>query len=369
MDHSINRQFGQLISRLIAGEHLSAEESYQAFCMVVNNEVTEMQQGAFLAALTGKGETAEEVAGGWKAIYELDTAKVALNRDLGLVDNCGTGMDSFKTFNISTAASILAAAGGVRVARHGARAISSVCGTVDMAEALGVDVECDVSCVARSIEEAGLGLFNGMSPKVHPVALGRILSQIHFGSPLNIAASLANPALPRMGVRGVYAKELIMPVARVMQTIGYTDATVIYGTITDSDQGMDEASVCGPTYGARLRGGEIHEFTLRPEACGLVSHAPDPLAADPDREQAALRMVALLHGRDDAVRRDALLLNTALLFELTGKTASIEQGVALAEACLNQGKAITTLSRWVRHQNRDPEQGLARLQGLIGQVQ
>ena len=236
MDLEKNQKLGQIITRLIAKEDISLKESHAAFSMVLGNEVSDMQQGAFLAALTAKGETADEIAGGWRAVYELDTQKVDLT-DLTIVDNCGTGMDSFKTFNISTAASLVAAAGGVTIARHGARAITSSCGTVDMAECLGVDMECSVELVEKSIRQAGIGLFNGMSPEVHPMALGRILSQICFGSPLNIAASLAHPALPKVAVRGVYSPSLIRPVAEVMQAIGYTDALVVYGGISGSETG------------------------------------------------------------------------------------------------------------------------------------
>ena len=368
MDIALNKDFGQVVTGLIRGESLNAEEAYKAFWQVLNNDISEMQQGAFLAALTAKGETAEEVAGGWKAIYELDTTKVSLHGKGPVVDNCGTGMDTYKTFNISTAASLVAASGGITVARHGARGITSSCGTVDIVEALGVDVECDVAYVAEAIDKVGVGLFNGMSPKVHPMALGRILSQIYFGSPLNIAASLANPALPKMAVRGVYAKNLVMPVAKVMQSIGYTKATVVYGGIDGSDKGMDEASVCGTTYGARLIDGEIREFTFTPEECGVKSHRSDALAADPDVDQAALKMVELLHGKGDSARRDAVLLNSGLLFELTGKASSIEQGVAMARECMKDGQPIGVLTRWVTEQNRDPDQGLAKLNALIQQV-
>lgn len=368
MDIGLNKDFGQVVTGLIRGESLNAEEAYNAFWQVLNNDISEMQQGAFLAALTAKGETAEEVAGGWKAIYELDTTKVSLQGKGPVVDNCGTGMDTYKTFNISTAASLVAASGGITVARHGARGITSSCGTVDIVEALGVDVECDVAYVGEAIDKVGIGLFNGMSPKVHPMALGRILSQIYFGSPLNIAASLANPALPKMAVRGVYTKNLVMPVAKVMQSIGYTKATVVYGGIDGSDKGMDEASVCGTTYGARLIDGEICEFTFAPEECGLKTHLPDALAADPDVDQAALKMVELLHGKGDSARRDAVLLNSGLLFELTGKASSVEQGVSMARECMKDGQPIGVLTRWVTEQNRDPDQGLSKLNALIQKV-
>ncbi|WP_136795238.1 anthranilate phosphoribosyltransferase [Desulfosediminicola ganghwensis] len=368
MDIDNNQKFGGLIGQLINKTDLSEAQSYEAFCMVLNNEVTEMQQGAFLAALTSKGESAPEVAGGWRAIYDLDTTKTHLRCADEVVDNCGTGMDSFKTFNISTAASIIAAAGGVKVARHGARAISSTCGTVDIAESLGVDVECSVDIVANSIETTGLGLFNGMSPQVHPLALGRILSQIRFGSPLNIAASLANPALPRYGVRGVYSRELLMPVARVMDSIGYLDAMVMYGSIEGSDKGMDEASVCGTTYGVRLHGGTLTEFSFTPEDCGLIQHQPEELAPETDRQEAAKQMLALLAGQINGAKRDAILLNSACIFHLRGLCTTMKEGVKMADAILTSGKALQLLHEWVRAQSSDREASLSRLEKLKSEV-
>lgn len=360
-----NRALGMIITRLIAKEDLSREEAYQAFCMVLNNEVSDMQQGAFLAALTGKGETAAEVAGGWQAVYELDTEKVSLT-GLPIVDNCGTGMDTFKTFNISTAASLVAAAGGVTIARHGARAITSSCGTVDMAEALGVDVECPVDVVAKSIKQSGIGLFNGMSPQVHPLALGRILSQVYFGSPLNIAASLAHPALPKMAVRGVYSPSLLMPVAEVMQTIGYTDALVVYGGIAGNVKGMDEASVCGTTSGVRLQGGLLSQFSFEPEDCGLQRHAPEALAPDPDRATAAAKMYQLLSGKGDDARTDAVILNSALIFFVRNMVTTIAEGVEKARDILRSGQPVAALRRWIEVQNIDPTAGMARLAELAG---
>ncbi len=362
MDMEKNRAMGQVITRLMHKENLSYQESHTAFCRVLSNEVSEMQQGAFLAALTAKGETADEVAGGWRAVYQLDTNKVAVGNSI--VDNCGTGMDSFKTFNISTAASLVAAAGGVTIARHGARAITSSCGTVDMVEAMGVDVECSVELVAKSISQAGIGLFNGMSPAVHPMALGRILSQICFGSPLNIAASLAHPALPKIAVRGVYSPALLQPVAEVMQAIGYTNALVVYGAITGSDKGMDEASVCGPTSAVRLQDGVLRSFSFQPEECGLQSHRPEALMPDRDRGTAAVKMYQLLAGRGEAARLDAIILNSALVFLVRGMVTTISEGVGKAREILLSGLALATLARWVEVQNSDPAVGLMRLATL-----
>lgn len=363
MDLDKNKHLGQIITRLIAKEDLSLTESHDAFTMVLGNAVSDMQQGAFLAALTAKGETADEVAGGWRAVYELDTQKVDLT-DLDIVDNCGTGMDSFKTFNISTAASIVAAAGGVTIARHGARAITSSCGTVDMAECLGVNVECSVELVEKSVRQTGIGLFNGMSPEVHPMALGRILSQICFGSPLNIAASLAHPALPKVAVRGVYTPALLRPVAEVMQAIGYSDALVVYGGISGSEKGMDEGSVCGITSAAHLQNGSITDLSFLPEDCGLQRHDCRLLAADQDKNHAAAKMYQLLAGKGEQARLDAVILNSGLIFFVQNTVATIGEGIDKARDILLSGQALTALKRWIEVQNVDPTAGFARLAEL-----
>lgn len=363
MDMDKNQKLGTYIGQLIRGESLLEKDAYDAFTMVLGNEVTEMQQGAFLAALTAKGETAQEVAAGWKAVYELDTEKVDFG-DLAVVDNCGTGMDTFKTFNISTAASLVAAAGDVKVARHGARAITSSCGTVDMAELLGVDVECGVDIVKNSVVEAGIGLFNGMSPAVHPMALGRILSQICFGSPLNIAASLAHPGLPKIAVRGVYSPSLLQPVAEVMQAIGYSDALIVYGAINDSEQGMDEASVCGETVGVQLKNGTIEPLSFMPEDVGLGLYSPDLIASEKNRDVAAKDMYQLLSGRGSAAKNDAVILNSGLIFYVQNSVPTLAKGVEKARELLLSGKAFTTLEQWVASQNRDADAGLARLEAL-----
>jgi len=360
-----DKEFGGLIVRLINKEDLSREETKKAFSVILRDETTEMQQGAFLAALCAKGETEEEVAGAWEAIYGLDTAKVNVSVEAPLVENSGTGMDSFKTFNISTAASVVAAAGGVIMARHGARALTSVCGTVDMAEALGVDVDCPIEVVAKSIVKAGLGLFNGMSPTVHPHALSRILSKIHFGSTLNIAASLANPAMPKVGVRGVFSKEMLIPVSKVMHAIGYERALVIYGEINGSNLGIDEASVCGTTHIVELNpDGTTHYYSIKPEQLGLSPHNPEDLKPNPKIDQEARKFVKLMKGEGDGARNDITAFNAALILYVAGKADSIEKGVDMAFQIISSGKAYQELERWVEEQNRYPDKGLEKVRSL-----
>ena len=180
---------------------------------------------------------------------ELDTTDVPEDLGVPLVENSGTGMDQLKTFNVSSAAAVVAAAGGARLARHGARALTSSCGTVDLLESVGIDVECDVETVAKSIREVGIGIFNGMSAKIHPRSLARILSQIRFGSTLNIAASLASPCRPTHALRGVYAKDVIPKAAAVMKEIGYERAMVVHGFDKNREKGMDELSTIGESDG------------------------------------------------------------------------------------------------------------------------
>ena len=363
-----NKQFGQIIMRLIKGGHMSRTEAYETFCTILKNEVTEMQQGAFLAALCAKGETEQEIAGAWQAIYELDTEKVTVRTARPLVENCGTGMDTFKTFNISTGASIVASAGGIPMARHGARALTSACGTVDIAETLGVDVECEVSVVAKSIEKTHLGLFNAMSPKTHPNALGRILSKIFFGSTLNIAASLANPALPKFGVRGVYSRDMLVPVSKVMRELGYLRALVVNGVIDESDDlSIDEASVIGPTYCAELtEDREIKEFKIQPSELGISNAKPQELSPHGTKEQEAKAMVDLLRGKGSQTRLYAIALNASLVFYVSGESPSIGDGFEKARKILDSGLGYEQLRRWVMTQNREPKSGLRRLEQVSG---
>ncbi len=365
MQTDLDRQFGGMIMGLIQKKDLTFKEAEEAFNTILKNETTDMQQGAFLAALTAKGETEAEVAGCWKAVYALDTNKVTLGDGPPVVENSGTGMDTFKTYNISTAASIIAAAGGIRMARHGARAITSSCGTVDLAEAIGVDVECGVDLVAESIEKSGIGLFNGMSPMIHPMALGRILSQICFGSTLNIAASLANPAMPKRAVRGVYAKEMMIPVVNVMKAIGYRRAIVLYGGIENSDKGMDEASVSGTTDCAELfDDGRIATFSFSPQDFGLKSHDPLFLVPSPDIQSEAKAFVDLISGRKNGARKDAAILNAGLIYYIAGVSEDIKSGIEKANAMLDSGVAFKALENWVISQNNDPDKGMGRLKSL-----
>ena len=358
--------FGSMVDRLLRKEDLDRKTVREMFSQVLRDEQPELHQGAFLAALAAKGETAAEIAGAWEAIREVDTIQVHLDVSTPVMDNCGTGRDPLKTFNISTAAAVVAAAGGVTVARHGARAITSRCGTVDVAEALGVDVDGGVAIAKRSVEECGLGLFNGMSRSVHPQGLFRILPQIRFGTILHLAGSLASPVQATLGVRGVFSAEMVERVARVMAEIGYRQAFVCHGLNQEGGPAMDEASNLGPTAVCQLReNGLLERFTFLPEDVGLKRGRAEELLSSGRPEQEASRLVRLLSGRENGSRLDVICLNAAPMFLLAGRVRDLPAGIELSRDLIHSGKALLQLERWVASQNRNPQAGLDRLDQVL----
>jgi anthranilate phosphoribosyltransferase len=369
------KSFGEGIDRLISRQDLSRAECHAMFRQVLTDTQPDLHQGAFLAALTAKGPTPPEIAGAWQAIVELDTAAVEVSQEGPLVDNCGTGMDSLKTFNVSSAAAVVAAAGGVRMARHGARGLTSACGTVDLLEAVGIAVDCDVASVARSIETCGIGLFNGMSPRVHPRALFRILSQIRFGSILNIAASLASPCRPSHAVRGVYAADLLTPVSRVMQQIGYRRAMVVHGFDAERRRGMDELSTIGETV--------VHEFhpdgreatySLAPEDVGLRRAGFADIASTGDVRREAVRFLKVVAGTADRASIDIVCLNAGAILYVAGRAATIAVGIEQSRELLETGRALSKLCAWREAQadlggdSASRFQDIARQAGLADRV-
>ena len=356
--------FGDQVTELINGRSISRETARNMMIETLTGSQPDLQQGAFLASLRMKGETEDEIVGCFEAIIESDTNSVNL-KDLPVMENCGTGMDSLKTFNISTLSAIVAACMGVPIARHGARAISSRCGTVDLCEALGVDVECSVETVKKSIEECGLGLFNGTSAEVHPIGLGRILSQIRFGTTLNIAASLANPALPKLAVRGVGAPEQIEPTLKVMKQIGYKKGLVFHGFNRDRSAGMDELSTLGVSkVGFFQENRRTEYFETTPEDAGLLTGDYDEIKPDEEKGTEALKAVYLLAGKGGKSRTDIVSLNAGAVLWMADKVSNLKEGVEAARQIINKGDALKKLMAWVKAQNRKPESGNSIISSL-----
>jgi anthranilate phosphoribosyltransferase len=366
MDQEGLKDFGTNIQRLIDKTDLTAEEAYGMMKQVLLDEQPDLQQGAFLAALVAKGETIDEIVGVWRAIYEIDTVHASSGLPGPLFENSGTGMDALKTFNVSSAAAIVAAACGVLMARHGARAITSLCGTVDIMESVGVDVECDMGTVEKSIREAGIGLFNGTSPKTHPAALGRILSQIRFGSTLNIAASLAHPCRPTLGLRGVYAESMLEKTAEAMDAVGYVRGMVVYGEDGESGKGMDELSVTGETQCVEFVKGARKRVTIRPEEVGLKLSSFKEIASTGDMDKERRRFVEVLSGRIHRACIDFTSFNAGAILYTAGTCDTLKKGVDMSRHAIESGKAIRKLRDWVAAQDGTGGRGAARLERLLG---
>jgi anthranilate phosphoribosyltransferase len=262
-------------------------------------------------------------------------------------------MDRLKTFNVSSAAAIVAAACGVPIARHGARALTSKCGTVDILESLGIDVECEVSVVEQSIRETGIGLFNGMSPHIHPGALGRILSQIRFGSTLNIAASLANPARPRIGLRGVYSDSVVPGVVEVMRKIGYKKGMVVYGTDSASGLGMDEISPCGATLIHEFSEDGVKKYSFMPEHAGINTCKFEEIAFSGTVGEESKKFLSVLSGNGHEGCVSFVCLNAGAILYVAGRCSSLKEGAQMSRDAISGGMAINKLRHWVSVQTKN----------------
>ncbi len=363
------REFGRTIQSLLEKQDISRQTCRAMFRQLLEDRQPDLHQGAFLAALAAKGETSEEIAGAWEAIMELDTHAIEIDGDTPLVENSGTGMDALKTFNVSTAAAVVAAAGGVRMARHGARALTSFCGTVDLLEKLGINVACSVEAVGRSIDQAGIGIFNGMSPQVHPNALFRILSQIRFGSTLNIAASLASPCRPTHALRGVYAEPVMDKVAELMRAIGYQRAMVVHGYDADGRAGMDEISTLGETAVREFfPDGTSRAYRLSPEALGVKRSTYADVAALGDVHAEAVRFVRVVSGIDHPACIDLVRANAGAILYLAGQAPDLPSGVEAARQLIFSGRAFEKLCQWLTAQSDEPGAGRERFAAIAAEA-
>jgi anthranilate phosphoribosyltransferase len=360
------RQFGAIVVRLTRGENITRAEAKECWRQICEEEQSDLQQGGFIGALKSKPETPEEVAGTFEALYEYDTIKVTVDTPAPLIDNCGTGADTLKTFNISTGAAITAASLGLYVVRHAARAISSNCGAIDVVEALGVNVESAPQLPKQSIEKAGICAWNAFLPTVHPKTLARVLSQIRFGSAINLVGPLLNPTMPTFKVMGVPNKEMIEIEVKTLRELKFKRAFVMHGLDDNSSKGMDELSTIGTTHVAELlEDGSIENYTITPEDFGLKRPAFEEIASSRDVEKDALTLLRVLAGKDTGCRSDIVCLNAAPLLYVYGQAPDLKQGFAMAKEALADGRALNKLRDWVTWQNDSPEQGLPTLEKMI----
>jgi anthranilate phosphoribosyltransferase len=298
---------------------------------IMRGEATPAQIGGFLIALRAKGETPDEITGCAEAMRDHVLA-VRPRRD-DLVDTAGTGGDGARTINISTAAALVAAAGGAAVAKHGNRAVSSACGSADVLEALGFTLELEPHRIEKSIDELGFGFL--FAPSHHPAMrhAAAVRKELATRTVFNVLGPLTNPAGARAQVIGVYSSELVRTIAQVLVRLDARRAYVVHGA-----GGIDELSPVGPNLVAEVVDGQVRERTLDPEAeLGIPRCSVEELRGGSPAENAeAIRQVV---GGKNGGRRDAILLNAAGAIAASGHAADLREGLEVARGAIDSGAA------------------------------
>ena len=324
-----------VISKLLDGTQLARAEARAVMDEIMRGEATPAQIGGFLIALRAKGETPDEITGCAEAMRDHVLA-VRPRRD-DLVDTAGTGGDGAHTINISTAAALVAAAAGVAVAKHGNRAVSSVCGSADVLEALGFTLEQEPQRIAKSIDELGFGFL--FAPSHHPAMrhAAAVRKELATRTVFNVLGPLTNPAGARAQVVGVYSPELVRTIAEVLARLGSRRAYVVHG-----GGGIDELSPVGPNLVAEVVDGKVVERRLDPEAeLGIPRCSIDDLRGGSPAENAeAIRHV---FAGGNGGRRDAILLNAAGAIAAGGHAADLREGLEVARRTIDSGAAAERL--------------------------
>ena len=326
------------LRRLAAGESLTADETAAAFGVVMRGDATAAQTAALLMGLRVKGETSDEVAGAARALRDA-MVPLPAREPAALLDTCGTGGGRVHTFNISTAAAIVAAGAGARVAKHGNRSFSTKCGSADVLEALGVRIEMPVEAMRAVLEDAGIVFM--FAPLMHPAMrhVGPVRREITIPTMMNLLGPLANPARAGRQVVGVADEGRLPLVAAALAALGTVHAMVVHG-----EPGMDEISPMGSTRVAEIREGRIREWTLDPRAYGVRLASAEELAGGLPEENAR-RVMDTLSGRDKGAGRAAVVLNAAAALYVAGLASDVAAGMRLAEESIDSGKAGNALER------------------------
>lgn len=323
----------EYLAKVMRGERLSEEEAGAAMGTIMDGQATPAQIGALLAALAVRGETEDEVVGFARTMR----SRAVPLRARGAIDTCGTGGDGAGTFNISTVASLVVAACGVPVAKHGNRSASGRCGSADVLEALGVRVDPPVETVQRCFDETGWTFL--FAPAFHASTRHAVGPRKELGvrTAFNLLGPLTNPALPEAQVVGVPRPELTGFVARCLLRLGLKRAWVVHGS------GLDEVTLAGPTMVAAVEDGAVRVATLSPEDAGLPRSDLAAVRGGDAAENAAITREVLEGTRGP--RRDVVLLNAAAALVVAGRASDLRAGVAQAAAAIDDGRALALLKR------------------------
>lgn len=325
------------LHRASAGEHLTAEEAYQAMTALLTGSASESAIAGFLVALKMKGETAAELAGFARAMRE---QMVAVDAGADVVDTCGTGGDGSGTFNISTAAALVMAGAGARVAKHGNRSLASASGSADVLEALGVRIAATPEEAARAIREIGIGFL--FAPNFHPAMkyAQPVRRELKMRTVFNLLGPLANPAGPRAQLIGAPTAHAARLMAEAVAMLGTSHAFVVNG-YGGADMSLDEVSTLGPTRVWAVSQGSVTEREWMPESFGLrTDKVADLVGGDPAHNAALVH--AVLQGEAGA-RRNIVLANAAAGLTLAGLAADLRAGVAVAAQAIDSGAALRKL--------------------------
>jgi anthranilate phosphoribosyltransferase len=323
------------IAKVARGERLTEEEAGLAMTAIMDGEATPAQIGALLVGLAVRGETEDEIVGFARTMR----ARAVPLTSKGAVDTCGTGGDGAGTFNISTVASLVVAACGVPVAKHGNRSASGSCGSADVLEALEVKIDAPVAVVQRCLDEVGWAFL--FAPGFHASTRHAVGPRKELGirTAFNLLGPLTNPAVPSAQIVGVPRPELTEFMAGCLRRLGVARAWVVHGS------GLDELSLCGPTRVTAFDDGEVRTFTVRPEDAGLEPCAAPALQGGDARANADITRRVLDGGRGPA--RDVVLLNAAAALLVAGRVPDLRAGVAEAGRAVDDGRAGTLLRRVV----------------------
>ena len=335
----------EAIVKIVNKEDLTYDEAYAVMDEIMSGETTATQNAAFLAALSTKSaraETTDEIAGCAAAMRDHATR---VETDMDLFEIVGTGGDGAHSFNISTTSAIVAAAGGMKVAKHGNRAASSQCGTADCLEALGVNIQQSPARCIELLNEVGMCFFFAQKYHTSMKYVGAIRKELGFRTVFNILGPLTNPGSPTMQLLGVYDEYLAAPLAQVLINLGVKRGMVVYG-----QEKLDEISMSAPTTVCEIKDGWFKSYVITPEEFGFEHCTKEDLKGGTPEENAKITR-AILNG-EKGPKRDAVLMNAGAALYIGGKADSMKDGVALAAEIIDSGKALETLNKLIEVSNR-----------------
>ena len=336
----------EAIEKIVDKQDLTYDEAYTVMNEIMSGQTTQTQNAAFLAALStksAKAETIDEISGCAQAMRE--HAIPVRHPGMEVLEIVGTGGDKSHTFNISTTSAFVIAAAGIKVAKHGNRAASSLSGTADCQEALGADINQDPEKALRLLTDVGVCFLFAQKYHTAMKYVGGIRKELGIRTVFNILGPLTNPANPEYFLLGVYDEYLVEPIAKVLDKLGVKRAFVVYG-----QDRLDEISASAPTTVCELRDGYYRSMVITPEQFGLTRGTKDELVGGTAEENAQITR-NILNGTIQGTKRKAVLLNAGAAIYVAGKADSIDEGIRTAAELIDSGKAEKVLEDYIRESN------------------